>query len=372
MRWREYILAIDWILASAAFLLVAIGLAMFLSIASNTNIVSPFFSRQIIATSLGIGLAVIISRTPYHSLRIYIPGLYVIGLALLGLVSVSGRIIRGTISRLEFMGFQLQPSEIMKIILIVSLAWLFARHKYPSPRFSIFSLILTAIPVALVLAEPDVGVAALMVATWAGIIFYVGTPWKTLASFMLVGIVIAAGAWYGVLAPYQKNRLISFIDPGSDPLGSGYNVRQSIVALGSGGLFGRGLGHGPQSQLKFLPERHTDFIFASIGEELGFIGIAVVLLLYAVLLARILVIGGGTSDPFGQVICAGAFILLLASFVINTGMNMGVLPVTGIPLPLVSYGGSNLLATWVLLGLVQSVHVHSGFARKAPLEITHF
>ena len=147
---------------------------------------------------------------------------------------------------------------------------------------------------------------------------------------------------------------------------------QSIVALGSGRLFGRGLGHGPQSQLKFLPEQHTDFIFASIGEELGFVGVTVVIILYAILLWRILVIARTTQDLFGQLLCVGTFLVFLLSFVVAVGMNMGLLPVTGIPLPLVSYGGSNLLSTFVLLGIVQSVRVYSKWVQAPPGEISSF
>ena len=371
MRWREYIVSLDWIMISCVSLLVVVGLAMFLSATYTDATISPFFIRQSIAWGMSLVAFVILSRVRYHSLRVYVPTLYVIGIAVLLFVSVTGRVIRGTVSRLELFGFQLQPSELVKIALVLALAWLFSKYKRPSFAFILQALVVTAVPLVLVALEPDLGVAFLMLALFAGVVFYVGTSWRVIGVFCLIGALLGLGAWHWVLQPYQKDRIASFVNPASDPLGSGYNVKQSIVALGSGGVLGRGLGHGPQSQLKFLPERHTDFIFASIGEELGFVGILVVLSLYTVLLWRILKVAGSTNDMFGQILCIGAFILLLTSFLVNAGMNMGLLPVTGIPLPFVSYGGSNLIATWMLIALVQSVRIHSGFARKEAANISY-
>ena len=219
--------------------------------------------------------------------------------------------------------------------------------------------------------EPDIGEAALIITLWVAMMIFIGTPWRYLFSFGFLGAIGFWAAWYWMFVDYQKARIITFIDPTSDPLGAGYNVMQSIVALGSGGLLGRGLGHGPQSQLKFLPEQHTDFILASIGEELGFIGIALVFFLYTILLWRILKIARITQDPFGQYLAVGAFIMLLTSFFVSPGMNMGLLPVTGIPLPMVSFGGSNMVSTFIMLAVIQSIHVHGKWVQKPPSEITH-
>jgi len=214
--------------------------------------------------------------------------------------------------------------------------------------------------------------AVLMAAVWGGTIVVFGMPWRIVGIVLLIAAAGFGLAWETVLLDYQKERVMTFLHPTADPLKSGYNVNQSIIALGSGQLVGRGLGHGPQSQLKFLPERHTDFILASVGEELGFIGIVLVTGLYGILLYRILIVARTTRDPFGQLVAVGSFLLLLIGFTVNAGMNMGLLPVTGIPLPFVSYGGSNLLTSWFLIGIVESVKIHSRFTQEGPTELTSF
>lgn len=372
MKWRDLFASIDWIIVACAALLVITGLAMFFSTNDARGTLSPLFIRQAMTAAAGMIVMLAISQIPYHSIKRFIPTLYVLGVVGLVVVSVTGRIIRGTVSRFELLGFQLQPSELMKVIMVLMLAWLLCRVKSVHLRILFASIIIIGIPVALVLAEPDVGMASLLIAVWGGLLLYLGLSWRIIGVLGFIGIVLSIGAWHWVLLDYQKARLSSFLDPARDPLGAGYNVSQSIVALGSGQFFGRGLGHGPQSQLKFLPERHTDFILASIGEELGFVGVGVILLVYCVMLWRILLVAERTTDRFGQIIAIGTFWALLTSLFVSAGMNMGILPVTGIPLSLVSYGGSNLITTFILLGLVQSVRIHSRFSRAKPLEISHF
>ncbi|MDD5074209.1 MAG: rod shape-determining protein RodA, partial [Candidatus Shapirobacteria bacterium] len=332
----------------AAILLVAIGAAMLFSSSYTDQRLSPRFMRQLIALLAAVLAAFFVARTPYHVIQRYALALY--GAAIMGIAAVIaiGQVIRGTTSRLSLAGFQLQPSEFMKVALIVLLAWLMARSERLSWHLILKTVLFTALPVAIIASEPDVGVAVLLLATWGGMLFFWGLSWTATLSFGLLGVVTFFASWQWVFADYQKTRLLTFLNPLHDPLGAGYNVTQSIIALGSGRLLGRGLGHGPQSQLKFLPEQHTDFILASIGEELGFIGVAIVLCLYAIILWRILLVAQETRDPFGQLIAVGAFFLLLFSLIVSAGMNMGLLPVTGIPLPLVSYGGSSLLATFIL------------------------
>jgi rod shape determining protein RodA len=266
---------------------------------------------------------------------------------------------------------QLQPSEFVKIVLIITLAWLLSKSSRINLNIFGRSLIILGVPAALVIAEPDLGMAILMITIWAGLLVFWGLSWRIIIALGLIGALLFGAGWHWVFLPYQKQRITSFLNPTRDPLGAGYNVTQAIVALGSGQLLGRGLGHGPQSQLKFLPERQTDFILASIGEELGFVGIALIIILYAVMLTRIIRIAHHTNDPFGQLICAGACIVLAMSLAVSAGMNMGLLPVTGIPLSFVSYGGSDLLSSFILLGIVQSVSTHSRFAQSAPIEISH-
>jgi rod shape determining protein RodA len=297
--------------------------------------------------------------------------IYAAGVGGLFIVFFTGQVVRGTVSRLELFGFQLQPSELMKIALLISLAALLAKKRGATWSALWRSFGLVIIPAGLVLAEPDLGVAVLLLTLWLGLLVFAGLPGRAAAALSVLGAAGAAVAWQFLL-PYQQDRLRIFLDPASDPLGAGYNIVQSIVALGSGRLLGRGLGHGPQSQLSFLPERHTDFILASIGEELGFIGICLVLVLYGVMLWRVLLIARNTRDPFGSYLAAGVYILTLVSLVVGAGMNMGLLPVTGLPVPLLSYGGSNLLTTFILLGIVQSVHMHSKWVQAPPSEISQF
>lgn len=370
MKLRHMLPFIDWTLLASAFLLVCIGLAMLASAADIGGGVSPFLIRQAIAVAIGGALIVLTMKIPYHSWRPLAPIIFGIGLASQIVLLGAGRIIRGTVSRLDLFGFQLQPSEFIKVALVLVLGWMFTKYHIIAWRQLGAAAILLALPIVLVMQEPDLGMAVLMTAVWFGMIVVFGMPWRIVGVVMLIGIAIFTTAWQTVLVDYQKERILTFLHPSADPLRSGYNVTQSIIAFGSGQLFGRGLGHGPQSQLKFLPERHTDFIFASVGEELGFVGITLVAALYGVLLWRIIHIARVTRDPFGQAIGVGSFFLLAIGFIVNAGMNMGILPVTGIPLPFISYGGSNLITSCFLLGLIESVKIHGRFTQEGPIEVT--
>ncbi len=372
MTIKYTIKSLDWILLAAVGLLILINFAMLLSGTDGSGGISGLFIRQAVATGIGAAVLLLVAHIPYHTWQRYTPVIYIGGIAGLLIVTLLGTVIRGTVSRLQVFGVQIQPSEFAKIALVVALAWFFARYKKIRWREILLSAIIVMIPAGLVVAEPDIGVATLMLALWAGLMIFQGLPLKHIGVLMVIAAILAGASWNYLLLDYQKNRIRTFLDPTSNPLAEGYNVNQSIIALGSGRLFGRGLGHGPQSQLKFLPERHTDFILASIGEELGFVGIAAVIALYMTILWRLLIITKTTQDTFGQLIAVGMFFIMLVSFTVSTGMNMGILPVTGIPLPLVSYGGSNLVATLLLLGLCQSVWVYSHFKRRPPAEISHF
>lgn len=363
--------SIDWVALTCAFLLMCIGLATLFSATyiDPAAFTARFIKQAIVAAAGLIALALVI-RFPYHRWQRSVPIIYVLGILSLILVAATARVVRGAASRLSLFGFEIQPSEFMRIILVISLAYTFCYFQKMGWKYFVFSAGVTVIPIALVSLEPDLGMAALLGGIWLTMLVFLGLSWRMLTGLTIVGFTFVAGTWQW-LAGYQQQRLLTFLDPASDPLGAGYNVTQSIVALGSGYIIGRGLGHGPQSQLKFLPEQHTDFIFASIGEELGFAGITLILLLYSTLLWRMIRTARLTRDVFGELIVIGAFFTLLIGFVVSAGMNMGLLPVTGIPLPLVSYGGSNLLSTLILLGIVQSVHVHSRWIQAPPAEISH-
>jgi rod shape determining protein RodA len=371
MSFVEAVRSFDLVAAGATLLLAMLGLAMLFSTTSASQLFSALFLRQLASLGLAAVAYFSVSLIPYHKFKRYAPLLYSVGLILLLSVSQLGRVIRGTISRLEIMGIQLQPSEFMKVALVFLLAWLFSQEKI-SPRVAvILSGFLVSLAAGLIILEPDFGMTALIVLFWIALIVFLGTSWRTISA---LGALVAGASfvvWHWLLADYQKARLSTFLNPASDPLGAGYNIMQSIVALGSGSWFGRGLGHGPQSQLQFLPEQHTDFILASLGEELGFIGVILVVVLYIILLWRVMRVARVTRDRFGQYLAVGVYLLLLISFFISAGMNMGLLPVTGIPLPLISYGGSSLVSTIILLGVVQSIHIHNKWVRQPPAELTH-
>lgn len=361
----------DWIITGVVFLLFAIGAAMLFSVVSGEMGGSSRFVKQVVSFCIALAVYFLFSFFPYHLLRRYAVVLYVGGAVVLVLVGQLAPVVRGTRSRLEMFGVQVQPSELMKVIMVIVLAWLLVKWGVGTFSF-LLSGFMTAFVVILIVMEPDIGEAALIVMLWGALIIYAGFSWRKIALVAFIGLLVFVASWFWLFADYQKERLLIFVNPASDPLGAGYNVNQSIVALGSGGMFGRGLGHGPQSQLKFLPERHTDFILASVGEELGFVGVCLITGLYATLLWRILKVVKHTNDAFGQYLAAGSFLLLLTSFFISAGMNMGLLPVTGIPLPLISYGGSNLVGTMMLLGIVQSVKHYGDWLKKMPVEMTEF
>jgi rod shape determining protein RodA len=222
-------------------------------------------------------------------------------------------------------------------------------------RYVLLSAIYVGVPATLILIEPDLGSALVIFFTWLAMLLFSKMSKKQLGALAMVLVLLASFAWMFVLADYQKNRVYTFLDPNQDPQGTGYNVLQSIIAVGSGSVTGRGLGRGLQSQLKFLPERQTDFIFASTAEELGLLGSGLIVSLFGVIFIRLIKAARHARDNFGMYLTLGIFFMLLIQVVINIGMNIGLMPVTGIPLPLVSYGGSSLVTTLLALGLVQSV-----------------
>ncbi|MCE9643407.1 MAG: rod shape-determining protein RodA [Candidatus Andersenbacteria bacterium] len=372
MRFSDVLRSADWVIVGCVALLASIGLAMLASATDSGQALSPLLYRQAIALALGFLVLIVTMRIPYHTWKRFAPLLFGVGVVSQIGLAIAGRAIRGTVSRVDILGFQIQPSEFVKVALVLVLALVLSKYGRLGWRQIGITFGIIAIPVFLVLREPDLGMAAVMMSAWIGMLIVFGLPFRTFVAICLIGSLAFAGAWNGLLFDYQKKRILTFLHPTADPLSTGYNVTQSIIALGSGQLFGRGLGHGPQSQLKFLPEQHTDFILASVGEELGFVGIALICALYGILLWRVIIIIRSVDDPFAQLVGTGAFFLLITGFTVNAGMNMGLLPVTGIPLPFISYGGSNLLTSCFLLGLVESLKIHSRFTQQAPRELSSF
>jgi rod shape determining protein RodA len=354
-------LRLDWILITAVILLVGLSLALLFPISYSGNETrggegSNFF-RQMIFAFLGIIIFFVLSFTDYRIFRSISPALFLLGIFLLIAVVVFGKIIRGTSGWISLGFFNFQPVELFKLIIAVTLARYFSLNvrTIREPKHIFISSVPVLFSMALILAQPDLGSAIVILGTWMGVLLLSGTKKSYIAILIIAGLLLSVVGWQVFLKNYQKERLMVFLNPSSDPLGAGYNVLQSTVAVGSGGFWGKGLGHGSQSQLNFLPEKHTDFIFAVISEELGFVGASFALVLMLVVLARLFSISSRSRDNFGKLLVGAIAVIIFIQIMINIGMNIGIAPVAGIPLPLLSYGGSSLLTTFAMLGIAQSV-----------------
>jgi len=248
--------------------------------------------------------------------------------------------------------------EIVKIVMIIFLASFLSKKKNELNNYVKISvsIVLVSIPVFLIILQPDFGSSLVIMGIWIVMLLVSGINKKSILALFIFLAILSSGGYF-LLKDYQKNRIATFINPQADPLGSGYNVIQSMVAVGSGGVFGKGLGHGSQSQLNFLPEKHTDFIFAVLAEELGLLGSGIVLVLFAVIIYRLKETARLARDNFGYLIIVGVMAMIMIQVFINIGMNMGIAPVTGVPLPFLSYGGSSLVSVFLALGLVQGVYL---------------
>jgi rod shape determining protein RodA len=294
--------------------------------------------------------------------------LYLVVLGLLGVTMALGRTEFGAQSWLGVQVFGIQPSEFCKVLMILVLAQVLGKQEQDpdSPWPLVLSGLLIIPPVALIYLQPDFGTALILVATWAGMVFLSGVRWRFLLLLGGAGVVAAPVAWTQ-LKGYMRQRILTFFYPNQDPSGASYNITQALISIGSGGWWGKGYLQGTQTQLRFLRVRHTDFIFSVLAEEFGFIGAMLLLVLFAFLILRLMRIAHRAADAQGRLIVSGVATMILVQTVINLGMNAQVLPVTGLPLPLISYGGSSLMATLLALGLAQSVAV-----RQRVEEITLF
>ncbi|MBU1016770.1 MAG: rod shape-determining protein RodA [Patescibacteria group bacterium] len=344
----------DFFLFLFYLVIFSLGAFAILSTSSST------FQSQLIFFAIGI---VLYFATSFFDISLFkkplfVFILYILSLLLLAGLFVFGENIRGSVRWYNLKFFNFQPSEVVKIVEIVILAKILGPLSLPylSVKKIILSFLIISPFVLLVAKQPDLGNALVLLGIWVFMVFYAGVNPKQILVFLLAIFLISYPVW-NVLHDYQRQRVISFINPYADPLGSGYNVIQSIVAVGSGGTFGRGFGRGTQSHLRFLPEYRTDFIFAAFSEEWGFLGSLVLIIFYFGLLYKILAISQKAKDSFSALLSLGAFSLLFIQCVVNIGMNLGVLPVTGITLPLVSYGGSSLIATSIVLGLSQNIAI---------------
>lgn len=328
-------------------------LAGALSLAVLTSISPERVAQQAIMFAIGLVLYIYLANQDSAVFKTFAPIGYVISILMLIATFVLGSAVRGSVRWIPIAGFQLQAGEFAKPLLVLSFAFFLKLFPPKTFRNILINTVLFAIPVLLIFKQPDLGTALVVSSIWVAQIFVAGV------SFWIVGAVAGLGIIFtkylpNILHDYQLRRLETFIDPFKDPLGAGYNVIQSIIAVGSGGILGKGLGHGTQSHLRFLPERHTDFIFASLAEELGIIGSMLVIFCLGGLLHRILTLATHSRSSSSRLIFIGIFSYLCFQTFVNIGMNIGIAPVTGVTLPLISYGGSSILATAITLGIAAS------------------
>jgi rod shape determining protein RodA len=322
---------------------------------------SFYLKRQITWMALGVLLLLLSALFDYRFYKIYAAFIYVVVLAMLVLVQTPlGTNVKGAQRWFQLGGFQAAPSEYMKVALILMLAAMLSEVRDAELWLpDVFRATLVAvIPMALVFLQPDIGTSIVLAAILAGILVVAGARPRHLAVLAVGVVVLAVGAFQlGIIQDYQITRLTGFLDPANDPQASGYNRNQAEIAIGAGGVFGRGYLGGTQTNLDFVPEQHTDFIFTVIGEEFGFAGGVFVMLLFAILIWRAIRISFLAKDPFGTYVAAGIAAMFAIQMFVNIGMVIGIMPITGIPLPFISYGGSAMLTNFVAVGLLLNVHM---------------
>lgn len=348
--------AFDLPLAAVSFLLLILGLALIYSTSLASGSLAQFYRQSVFAV-LALAAYGFFAFYNYHNLCKANRVIYPILIGVLLLVLVFAREIRGSSRWLDFGFFRFQPAEFAKLAVALGLSrWMYLRRgQINAWKNILLTLAYVLIPAALVALEPDLGSAVIILAIWLGTLAISSMNKKYLIIFALAALIFSGVAWKYFLHDYQRTRVEVFLNPNLDPRGRGYNVRQAVISVGSGGLLGRGLGQGLQSGLKFLPERQTDFVFASSAEEVGFVGSLGILALFSYLFWRFLRIMKRSKDALGFYLVGGLLFMLFSQMSINIGMNLGLLPVTGIPLPFFSYGGSSLLVVFIALGMVQNV-----------------
>jgi len=361
-RLKNHFANFDWIIIAAVILLISFGLIEIYSVSLGSGELSLInFRKQLLFAGVGIFLLIFFSFIDYYFLRSLSLYLFFFGVILLIAVLIFGDTIRGTRGWFNFAGFSLQPVEFVKIILIIFLANYFAvlATKIKTKKHFLISAIYTLILAGLVMLQPDFGSALILIAIWLVLIMAADFNLKYFAIIGLISLLLFTSAWFLFFKDYQKNRILNFINPSANSLESGYNISQAIISIGSGGLTGKGVGFGSQSQLKFLPEAQNDFIFAVIAEELGFLGVILVLFFYFLLFFRVFKITRRVNNDFGIFFLIGGLGLIFIQMFINIGMNLGIMPVVGLPLPFISYGGSSLISLMIIIGIIQNIIIKS-------------
>lgn len=347
-------LGVDWSLFVLPLILTGIGTAIIFSITYGTN--SSLALSQAMFFIIGLGLAIFLTLFDYRTLKGLYLILYIIGMILLIMVLLFGSKSFGATRWIDLKFFQLQPSELFKLIILIVLAKFFSDWQELNWQKILLILALVGVPVFLILRQPDLGTASVIFIGLIAILFL--SPIRKIYLIIALALMVALSplGWH-FLKTYQKQRIESFINPSADPHGVGYNVSQAKIAVGSGGLLGMGLGKGSQSQLNFLPVAHTDFIFAGTAEATGFIGSTFLILVLILLVFRIINVAKVAKDSFGMYLAGGIAAIFLFQILVNIGMNLGIMPVTGIPLPFVSSGGSSMITNMAAIGILQSIYL---------------
>ncbi|MGL4859771.1 MAG: peptidoglycan glycosyltransferase MrdB [Enterobacteriaceae bacterium] len=325
----------------------------------------PMMERRVMQLVMGIILMLVLAQIPPRMYEQWAPHLYIATMLMLIAVDAFGHIGKGAQRWLDLGIVRFQPSEVAKIAVPLMVARFMNRDVCPpSLKNTAIALVLIFLPTGLIAIQPDLGTSILVAASGLFVLFLAGMSWRLI---LIAAVLLAACLpvlWFFVMHDYQRMRVMMLLNPESDPLGAGYHIIQSKIAIGSGGLFGKGWLHGTQSQLEFLPERHTDFIFAVLAEELGLLGILLLLFLYACLIVRGLIIAIHAQTTFGRVMVGSSMLIFFIYLFVNIGMVSGILPVVGVPLPLISYGGSALIVLMASFGMVMSIHTHRKMLSK--------
>lgn len=371
---------IDWVLLGAVLGLLVLGTLLVWSATSSREALTggdggAYLRKQLVNVALGLGLLAAVFLTDHRWVRIAAPVVYLASIAGLVLVLTVGVTVNGSRSWVQVGGMSIQPSEFAKLAVVIGMALVLAERTEGRwrPRVSagdvVAMLLVAAVPATLIVLQPDLGTTLVMSATVFGVLAASGAPRRWLAVLAAGGVVAAAvGVAGGLLKDYQVDRFLAFTNPDLDPKGAGYNVEQARIAIGNGGIFGQGLFDGSQTRAGFVPEQHTDFIFTVAGEELGLLGAGLVIALLGIVLWRALRIAATTDDLFGRVAAAGIACWFGFQAFQNIGMCLGIMPVTGVPLPFVSYGGSSMFAGMLAVGLLLNIHARTAAAPVARAE----
>lgn len=357
MTKRSLIKNFDIWLFLTTVLLLGVGVAVIHSATCHLGSITNYTARQFMWAGIGIMVLLLVLAVDYKVLNRLAYLFYFINIGLLVFVLVAGKAVLGAQRWLHLGVFSFQPSELAKVVIIMVLArYLGDRKGHISLSCLVCTFVFVLIPMILVVQQPDLGTALVMLPILLAVLYIAGVSKKYLVTLVGAGLVVAPFLWF-ILKDYQKSRLLVFVNPNADPLGAGYATNQARIAIGSGGFFGKGWLSGTQTQLRFLPENRTDFVFATIGEEFGFIGSVIILGLYAFIIIRGLQTAQQAKDMPGKLLAGGISVMLLMHVFVNVGMALGIMPVVGLPLPLISYGGSCLVTTMLSIGFLINIRM---------------